>query len=290
MRLGLAPGSDVLSSFRYPYLLGCLVLEGSASPADHFPTIPASVPGRGRYAARMSVPRLALLLCLILPMSGLAQDSTAPEEPVPSVSPPPLIPAPPEPPKPSDTPGAPEDAPRDELIPREWDSESVSSPTAPRLFLEILGGTVGGSVGIIPGGLLVLSALCLDGCDEGAETRAILGLALGLTGLAGGTALGIVGGARLVHGEGGYWPTVAGSGVGTLVGVTLGLVLASSIDEAALIPPIAGPIIGGMIGYELSHSNAEEGSPPSPASDTRILPVISALPSGGILGGLVGRF
>lgn len=236
----------------------------------------------------MSVSRLALLLCLMLPVPGLAQDSTAPEEPVPSLSPPPLIPAPPR----DSTEDSPADAPRDELIPREWDAESTPTPTVLRLFLEFFGGAAGASVGVIPGGVLVLSSICFDGCDDGSATRGIVGVAIGLVGLAGGTALGVVGGAYLADGEGRYWPTAAGAGLGTLVGATLGLVLASNIDEEelALIAPIASPIIGGMIGYEISHSDAVERRHRSSSSDTRILPLISTLPGGGLLGGVVGRF
>lgn len=249
----------------------------------------------------MSAARLALLLllCLVLPLPALAQGADFPEAPAPSVTPPPLVPAPPESPEPSDTPlaspedsteGSEEDTPGGLLVPREWNPKRTYSPTAPRLILEVFGGALGASLGVIPGGLLVLSGLCFEGCDDGAEVRAVLGLAVGLAGIAGGTAVGIVGAASLVHGEGEYWPTAGGAGVGTLAGVLTGLALADSAEEAALIPAVAGPIIGGMIGYELSHSSADERRLRAPASGTQILPVISLYPSGGILGGLVGRF
>jgi hypothetical protein len=145
-------------------------------------------------------------------------------------------------------------------------------------------------VGLIPGGLLVLSALCFDGCDDGAQTRGVLGLVLGVAGFVAGTAGGIAGAANMVNGEGGYWPTAGGVALGTLVGFVVGAILADNEQEAALIPAITGPIIGGMIGYEISHSNAESRRHPSLASGPRVMPVVSALPSGGILGGLVGRF
>lgn len=247
----------------------------------------------------MFAPRLALLLCLVIPLPGLAQDPNSSEAPAPSVTPPPLVPAPAEPPEPSDTPlASPEDSTEDSsedasqslLVPREWNPKRTYSPTAPRLILEIFGGAVGASLGVIPGGLLFISGLCFEGCDDGAEVRAILGLAVGLAGIAGGTAVGIVGAASLVHGEGEYWPTAGGAGVGTLAGVLTGLALIDSAEEAALIPAISGPIIGGMIGYELSHSNAEDRRLQSSASGTQVLPVISLHPSGGIIGGLVGRF
>lgn len=242
----------------------------------------------------MSAPRLALLLCLVLPLPGLAQDAGSSEVLAPSVTPPPLVPAPPEPQQPSSpedsAEGSWEDAPQSLQVPREWNPQRTYSPTAPRLILEVFGGALGGSLGVIPGGLLFISGLCFEGCDDGAEVRAILGLALGLTGIAGGTAVGIVGAASLVHGEGEYWPTAGGAGIGTLAGLLTAIALASSGEEAAIIPAISGPIIGGIIGYELSHSNADERRLPSPASGTQMLPVISLHPSGGILGGLVGRF
>ncbi len=233
--------------------------------------------------------RLALLLCLVLPLSGLAQAPEPSEAPAPPATPPPLVPAPPNSQEPADE-GPPRDAPRDEIIPRDWASERPSSPTAPRLLLEFLGGAVGGFVGIIPGSLLVLSALCFSGCDDGDRTRGTLGLVLGLAGYVAGTAGGIVGAATLVDGEGGYWSTAGGVALGSLVGGLLAGLFAQSAEGAAIIPALTGPIIGGMIGYELSHSNAESRRQAPLASGTRIVPVFSIHPSGGILGGLVGRF
>jgi hypothetical protein len=217
------------------------------------------------------------------------------------MTPPPLVPTPVEPQAPSDTPlaspedsteGYAEDAPQSLLIPQEWNPNRTYSPTAPRLILEVFGGAVGAALGVVPGGILALSSCAF--CDDRDLTRFYLGVALGLVGIAGGTAAGIVGAASLVHGEGAYWPTAAGASIGTLAGALAGLLTARAIagadDQAALIPAISGPIIGGMIGYELSHSNAEKRRLQSSASGAQILPVISLHPSGGILGGLVGRF
>jgi hypothetical protein len=149
---------------------------------------------------------------------------------------------------------------------------------------------VGGFVGIIPGSLLVFSALCFSGCTESDRTRGTLGLVLGLAGYMAGTAGGVVAAASLVDGEGAYWPTLGGTAIGTLVGGLLTGVLAATESGASILPAVTGPIIGGMIGYELSHSNAESRRRASLASGTRIVPVFSIHPSGGILGGLVGRF
>jgi hypothetical protein len=226
----------------------------------------------------MSALRLALLLCLVLPLPGLAQGSAPAEGPAPSVTPPPLVPAPP-------TSEEPPDAPRDELIPREWDGERPSSPTAPRLILETFGGAVGGAVGVIPGGLLFIAAF-----SESSESLGILSLAVGFVGIAAGTAGGIVGAASLVDGEGAYWPTAGGAAIGTLVGLLVSAIVVENEEEAAIIPAITGPILGGIIGYELSHSNAERRGHPSLASSTRVMPVVSVHPSGGVLAGLVGRF
>jgi hypothetical protein len=146
-------------------------------------------------------------------------------------------------------------------------------------------------VGVLPGGILFFSAFCSDDCLVDSPGRFIAGLVLSLAGLSGGTALGIVGGASLVDGQGSYWPTVAGTALGTLSGIVLAIALLAA-EEAALIPIpiIVSPVIGGMIGYELSHSSASERTAQLAAPGTRILPVISVHPSGGILGGLVGSF
>ncbi|HYI00815.1 hypothetical protein [Hyalangium sp.] len=242
----------------------------------------------------MSPPRFVpLLLCLLLPLPGLAQSPVPHEQPVPPVTPPPLVPAPSEP---SDSPLAspeeadPEDTPRGEIIHREWHPDTDPSPTFPRLLLEVLGGTVGATVGFIPGGLVILSAFCIESCDDGAESRAILGLGLALAGIAGGTAIGITGAGSLLQGEGEYWPTAGGAAIGTLVGSIVGLALASSADEAALIPVLVGPIMGGMIAYELSHSNAVARRQLRRTSQPQVVPMATVTPRGGFIGGLAGRF
>jgi hypothetical protein len=242
----------------------------------------------------MLTPRLVpVLCCLLLPLPGLAQDSTAPEEPAPAVTPPPLIQAPP---GPIDGPHAGPDAapsessPRGEIIHREWYAERDPSPTIPRLLLELVGGSVGATVGIIPGGLLIISAFCTNGCGGGEESRAILGLGLALAGFAGGAAVGITGAGSLLHGEGEYWSTAGGAALGTLVGTLVGLALASSAEEAAIIPFLAGPVVGGMIAYELSHSKAIARKQRNPALTPRVMPMATVSPRGGIIGGLVGSF
>jgi hypothetical protein len=256
-------------------------------------TNPAVVSCPGHYATGMSPPRFVpLLLCLLLPLPGLAQSPAPHEQPVPPVTLPPLVPAPSEP---SDSPLAspdeagPEDSPRGEIIRREWRPDTDPSPTFPRLLLEVLGGTVGATVGFIPGGLLILSAFCTDRCD-GAESRAILGLGLALAGIAGGTAVGITGAGSLLHAEGEYWPTAGGAAIGTLVGSIVGLVLASSVEEAALIPVLVGPLMGGMIAYELSHSGAVSRRQRPPFSRPQVVPMATVTPRGGFIGGLAGRF
>jgi hypothetical protein len=238
----------------------------------------------------MSAPRLALLLCLLLPFSGLAQAPAPPEELPPPVTLPPLIPAPAEPLEPPDSDAPSKGTPQGELISREWRAERDSSPAVPRILLEVLGGTLGGTLGILPGGLLLVSGLCFEVCDDGAESRAILGLALSLAGIVGGTAVGIVGAGSLLQGQGSYWPTAGGVATGLLAGVLVGIAVASSAEEAALIPAIVGPLLGGIIGYEISHSSAFERRYLSQASGTRVVPVVSILPRGGVLGGLAGRF
>lgn len=245
----------------------------------------------------MPTARLApLLFCLLLPLTALAQDPAPSERPAPAVTPPPLVPAPPGPPdsaqgipgEPSEVP--PESSPQGEIIHRDWYADTEPSPTAPRLLLEFLGGSVGGAVGIIPGSLLILSAIVCDSCNSGEETRAILGLGLGLAGLAGGAALGITGAGSLLHGEGEYWPTAGGAAIGTLVGSLITLAVANSVDELAIIPFLAGPVVGGMIGYELSHSSAVSRRQRHRALTPMVMPVATVTPHRGVLGGLAGRF
>jgi hypothetical protein len=231
----------------------------------------------------MSCSRLALLLIVLsvlLPVRGLAQ------------TPPPLVPAPTE----EEPPYEPE-AEGSESEGRRWDEPSVSDEaprehfglTTGRVTLEFLGGSVLGLAAGIPGAILAVNGAFCDGCES--EGAFFAGLSLSFAGLTLGSALGIKGMGSLLGGEGRFLSALAGTSIGGLSGLGLGLLIGFAAgSELWIIPTLAGPIVGGIIAYEASHADArQERSAPS-RSATGVLPVVGVSPRGDILCGLAGRF
>ncbi len=96
-----------------------------------------------------------------------------------------------------------------------------------------------------------------------------------------------------MDGRGGLGATFAGTVVGTGAGVLVALKSENkSVQIASLI---AGPLLGSIAGFEISHaltkprrgaSRAESASSPS----LRVAPMAGMTPHGGLLGGLSGSF
>jgi hypothetical protein len=255
--------------------------------------------------------RLVLCLTLLMPSLGFAQTKEeeeewspyTPSQPAPSL-PPPLVPADPtvapappespEEPEPSE-PSAPS-APQGEIIPRELRPDTPrEGGSAVRLVAGPFAGIIGSAGGALVGAIIsgfVLLPFCVSalrdlesnrGCLVGFSAIGSLGATLGATGtvyLAGG----------VLRGRGRFLPTLLGALVGTSLGAVSG-----TVSENTLVLVLGlgiGPIIGSVVGYEVSHSLADPVSKPSVRSGGHfeVLPVVSATPRGGILGGLVGRF
>ena len=80
--------------------------------------------------------------------------------------------------------------------------------------------------------------------------------------------------------------------LGGLVGTSLGAV-SGTVSENTLVLILGlgiGPIIGSIVGYEVSHSLADPVPTPPRGGGVEVMPVVSATPRGGLMGGLVGRF
>jgi hypothetical protein len=221
---------------------------------------------------------VSVVLCVLVPLQGLAQSSP----------PPALLPAPESseevPPAPSE-----EAKPQGEIIPRRQPATGVGRAIG-RVALGTFGGLLGGFVGAGPAlGLSTLMESC-DGCHNvtASTTIALVGVAGGV----GGIALGVWGSGALLGGEGRYLPTLLGVGVGALTGGGLAVYLAEEQDvseEKALLSLVIGPILGGIVGYEISHAievdRLQEITP-----GVALFPTVGVPPSGGVVAGLVGRF
>ena len=220
----------------------------------------------------MLLPRMLLCLALFAPYAGLAQGSnevpaSAPSQPE-ALPPPPLITAPE---------GSEEEPPEGELFPHELEpSRPPGEPfSVGRGVLEFVGGgLVGAGVGFVS--LLLGTVVFVPTCDSEA---CILGiLSVGALGASFGAPLGVYGAAKLMGGQGRYWPsflgTVVGAGIGALAAV------ATRNETATVIGLSTGPLIGAIVGYELSHAHVQ----PS------VSPTLGLTLTGGVVAGLSARF
>ena len=230
----------------------------------------------------MLLPRIVLCLALFAPCVGLAQGSeSAPAADPSALPPPPLVPA---------TEPAEASPPEGELFPHELETEQPPGTgfSASRAMLEFLGGGVGGaSVGFL--GLLLGAAVFSPLCDG--EECIVPILLTGIVGATFGVPLGVYGAGTLLKGQGRFWAAFLGTLVGGGLGLTVAL-LTESEDVSPAIALSAGPIIGAIVGYELSHAGQSSAAPRPQQSGVGLMvfPSLGLTLKGGIVGGLSGRF
>jgi hypothetical protein len=157
-----------------------------------------------------------------------------------------------------------------------------------RAMLELLGGGIGGaSLGFLS---LLLGTVVVSPICDGDECIAAI-LLTGIVGATFGVPLGVYGAGMLQNGRGRYWPTFLGTVVGGGLGIAAALL---SQDELATgIALSAGPVIGALVAYEISHAYAEpEATLTSQQSGSglQVFPALGLTLTGGIVGGLSGRF
>lgn len=182
---------------------------------------------------------------------------------------------------------APEEPPEGELIPGDRLSRDAGPDLmVPRLILSPIVGGVAATGGAIVGFLLGVAAA---GCDlsEGCDDELAVFAPAVLTGAVAGS-LSVYGLGNVFNGMGTLLPTMLGGALGMGVGVA---VLFASEGTAWYLTPLA-PGLGAAIAYELSNASVRSGLPPErdEFAGVRLLPVVSATPRGGLMGGLVGRF
>lgn len=223
----------------------------------------------------MSLPRTLLCLALLVPYVGLAQESNEAPAPEPSESseaqplpPPPLLPAP----------AGPEaEPPEGELFAHEF--EPAEQPGAPftvgRGALEVLGGAVAGT-GVGLAALLLTAAAIAPICDSDSCLLTIW--LAGATGAMFAIPLGVSVAGGLMDGRGGYWPTLLGTMLGTGLGIAAAV--AAENGTATAVSLTAGPLLGAVVAYELSHTYAQRS----------VSPTLGLSPAGGVVLGLSGRF
>jgi hypothetical protein len=242
------------------------------------------------------LPRLVLCLSLLVATAGLAQDSEAspPAGTAPTdapVSPPPM-PA-------GESPEQP--ASPDEGWPHEQEGSGGGGlRLAGRLLLQppagILGGAVVGFVSAYPA--FTLSFVTCEALfdDDEAIDCLILGTYAGTAlGVSIGAGIGVMAIGHLLDGRGQMGAALAGALAGSAVGAAIGFSYDMDfVDMSVLL--FVGPVVGATLLYTLSDAffpgPARKVAPAREEVDeyARVLPMISTTRTGGIIGGIVGRF
>lgn len=226
---------------------------------------------------------MPLLLYVLVPLQGFAQDPWAP---------PPLVTAPAMPEEGSSEaqtePSAEAGPPEGELIPHQWAPARTPASSGGRITISAVVATSLGAVAVIPGGLMLLDAAFCEDCNDTGD-KALRGLGLAFAGLSIVPALGIFGMGSLMGGEGRFLPTLGGTLLGSLAGVALGVITLLIAGPLAILPLLACPVIGGIISYENSHE-AVVLRPERALASAQMVPLVSVTPLGGLVAGLAGRF
>jgi hypothetical protein len=159
-------------------------------------------------------------------------------------------------------------------------------------LVELMYGGVGGALlgvtGFL-GGVLAGGCSLADGCFSAGEDIALYGTAI--SGYTLGTTLGVYWAGVAMKGHGSFWAAFAGGALGAAAASAFAF---GTDTDHGFLAVMAAPAIGAVIGFELSAAFAEPE--PEPARPLRFMagvqavPVLTVAPSGGILGGLAGRF
>jgi hypothetical protein len=189
----------------------------------------------------MRLPRLVLLLAVLMPLLGWAQEESdvprAPTSQADRLPAPPLVSAPT---------GEPQESSRYEPDVRLLELEEAEEEyggTFGRMMLEVLGAVTGGAAGVLAG----YGASLYFGGDL--EPHLIV------TGILLGSAGGVYGAGTLLSGRGGFLPTLLGSAGG--VGMALLFLYAGDGlgDNGLLLLPLSLiALMGPIAGYEISHA------------------------------------
>lgn len=146
-------------------------------------------------------------------------------------------------------------------------------------------------MGATPGVLLFYTSDCFDGGCSGDQVTGVYFIAVvALVGAVGGTAWAIDKVGASLDGLGRFWPTVGGVVLGALGGALLGARVSSYSGAAGAAIAVLGPAVGGVIAYEVTHSNAVSAAAARSASRPGVVPLVSMTPRGGFIGGLAGSF
>jgi hypothetical protein len=140
---------------------------------------------------------------------------------------------------------------------------------------------------LLSAGIVSLGSVNCDGpCDFG---LVFFGLGVGAVGITLGPALAVWSIGEALDDRGRFWPTLAGSALGTISGILAVVQLTNRVSDPVLIAVLGfGPLLGTLVAYELTRRGPLPSEPE--ASRVQVHPVVGVSPGGGLVGGLAGRF
>ncbi len=170
-------------------------------------------------------------------------------------------------------------------------STGARDPLAARVGAEVLLGGLAGAGGLLAGGVVgaVIAELATCGVDECMNGLGYVGAAM-VTGIALMAPLGVYAGGQLVDGEGQFLPTLGGSLLGGGVTAVTLAAMNNPITPAGVLVLVLSPLVGSIIGYEVSHFFVSRERRSVAARGVQILPTAGVTSSGTGVLGLVGRF
>jgi hypothetical protein len=180
-----------------------------------------------------------------------------------------------------------------ESIPYRYRPSTEQPSRTKRFVLEAL---AGGGTGLVAGIAGIFTGALLNGGDCSSASCAVPVLGAMSLGIVVGTPLGVYGVGRTMDGHGTYWASLLGTALGSAVGLALAVITYDAgVDVLTLASIVVGPVVGAMVGYEISNSRraplAEPTASQSPASASfQWTPVLRLTRSGGLMGGLAGWF
>lgn len=170
-------------------------------------------------------------------------------------------------------------------------STEAKDPVAARVASEVLVGSLLGAGGLLGGGLVgvVLAESFTCGVNECMDGLGYVGASI-VAGIALAAPLGVYFGGHLMEGEGLFLPTLAGSLVsGGVTAVTLAM-MTNSITPAGVLVLAMSPLVGSIVGYEMSHFFVGRQRRSLAAGGVQVLPTAGVTTSGTGMLGLAGRF
>jgi hypothetical protein len=170
-------------------------------------------------------------------------------------------------------------------------SAEARHPVAARVAAEVLGGSLFGAGGMLGGGLVGIgiaeSVTC--GVDECLNGLGYVGASM-VAGVTLAAPIGVYLAGRMAEGEGRFLPALAGSVASSgLTALTL-MALSRPVSSAGVLALVVSPLVGSIIGYEVSHHFVSQQRRSAAARGVQIIPTAGVTPSGTGLFGLAGRF